>query len=70
MQFCGLQWDELSTSFSMNKHEFTREGQLHDRCFESTYIITLLERGFGFDRHERTITYALEVSPQHYRLKL
>jgi hypothetical protein len=44
-----------------SSHPYTREEQLSDRCFEVVYIITLLERGFGFDRHSRTITYALEV---------
>lgn len=61
-QFCGWNWEELFDSFvNNNPHPFTRQSQLHDRCFESLYIITLLEKGFGFDRHERSITFALEV---------
>lgn len=63
MRFCGWQWDTLYNSFvGGNKHPYTRDGQLQDRCFESLYILTLLEKGFGFDRDERSITFALEVS--------
>jgi hypothetical protein len=61
MQFCGLEWAPLLSNYQLNPHPFTFENQLPDRCFESLYIITILERGFAFDRHSRTITYALEV---------
>lgn len=60
--FCGMEWNGLLNSFmTENRHVYTRDDQLHDRCFESLYIITLLEKGFGFDRFERSITFALEV---------
>jgi hypothetical protein len=61
IQFCSQHWSKVSELFHQDRHPYTRDIQLHDRCFESLYIITLLEKGFGFDRHERTITYALEV---------
>lgn len=62
ISFCGLEWDSLLKEFKESKtHPYTREAQLPDRCFEALYIITLLEKGFAFDRFSRTITYALEV---------
>lgn len=42
-------------------HPYTQEVQLGDRCYESLYVLVLLERGFGFHRHGRNITFALEV---------
>lgn len=63
IQFCSWSWPELYDEVVNHRpHPYTREGQLHERCFESLYIITLLEKGFAFDKTERTITYALEVS--------
>jgi hypothetical protein len=60
--FCSMDWAELEgQAHGPSRHPFTAPDQLHDRCFEVLYIITLLEKGFGFDRHDRSITYALEV---------
>jgi hypothetical protein len=57
-----MHWDELYSSFhGPNRHPYTASNQLHDRCFEVLYIVTLLEKGFGFDKHGRNIIYALEV---------
>jgi hypothetical protein len=57
-----MKWSDLYEEFTeRNPHTYTRENQLPDRCFEALYITTLLEKGFGFDHHERSITYALEV---------
>lgn len=65
MKFCGMDWESLYEEFTeRNPHPYTRESQLADRCFEVLYVITLLEKGFGFDRHDRSITYALEVRVQ------
>lgn len=61
-QFCGLQWETVLADLQGAKpHPYTRAELLPNRCFEALYIITLLEKGFAFDRHTRTITYALEV---------
>eukprot|EP00981_Chlorochromonas_danica_P014747 scaffold8739_cov173-Ochromonas_danica.AAC.6 len=62
MTFCGMEWSSLYEAFQgPAKHPWTATDQLQDRCFEVLYIITLLEKGFGFDRHGRSITFALEV---------
>ena len=42
-------------------HQYTYTSQLPYRCLEALYIVTLLEKGFGFERDDRSITYALEV---------
>lgn len=61
-----MNWKDLYEEFSeRNPHPYTREDQLADRCFETLYIVTLLERGFGFDRHEHSITFAREVLTRH-----
>lgn len=58
-----MDWHQLEAAFlGANRHQWTEPEQLKDRCFEALYILTLLEKGFGFDRHARHITYALEVS--------
>lgn len=60
--FCGMDWNQLKADFhGANQHAWTTPEQLPDRCFEVLYIITLLEKGFGFHRFERNITFALEV---------
>ncbi len=62
LEFCGMLWSNLYEEYTdRNPHPYTRENQVSDRCFEILYIVTLLERGFGFDRHERSITFAQEV---------
>jgi hypothetical protein len=63
MQFCAMDWDALFFDYKENKpHPYTNERELKNRCFQALYMITLLEKGFGFQRQTRTITYALEVS--------
>lgn len=60
--FCHLSWSTVHSDYlAHGPNPFTREDQLSDRCFESLYIITILEKGFAFDRHSRNITFALEV---------
>ena len=44
-------------------HSYTYPSQLPHRCLEALYIVTLLEKGFGFAPDSRSITFALEVSP-------
>ena len=62
LDFCAMDWRGLERSAQgANQHPYTLDSQLADRCFEVLYIITLLEKGFGFDREDRSITYALEV---------
>ncbi|RYH16494.1 hypothetical protein EON65_29995 [archaeon] len=62
LNFCSMNWPILKQSAQgANQHPYTLDTQLADRCFEVLYIITLLEKGFGFDREDRSITYALEV---------
>lgn len=62
MKFCETEWEPLLEEFRRRPNVWTFESQLPDRCFESLYIITILERGFAFDRFSRSITYALEVN--------
>jgi hypothetical protein len=62
-EFCAMPWANVSAMHRDNKHPHTYKGQLPDRCMQSLYIVTLLEKAFGFDRHERSITLALEVRP-------
>ncbi len=61
LDFCALSWAEVQSRYETDKHPFTLPHQLSDRCLEGLYMVVLLERGFGFRRDERTITYALEV---------
>mmetsp|Transcript_1039 Transcript_1039/g.1717 ORF Transcript_1039/g.1717 Transcript_1039/m.1717 type:complete len:572 (-) Transcript_1039:896-2611(-) len=59
MNFCSLDWTTVEHG---SKHKYTYPAQLPYRCLEALYIITLLDKGFGFDRHGRSITLALEVA--------
>lgn len=60
--FCGMSWDALKADYEgVDRHAWTTPEQLSDRCFEVLYIITILEKGFGFDKFARSITFALEV---------
>ena len=45
----------------VEKHKYTRDWQLQNRCFEGLYISTLLEHGFGIDGSQKMVTLALEV---------
>ena len=56
--FCASGWDTVS---SYERHQYTKPTQLQNRCFESLYISTLLEHGFGIDGNQRMVTLALEV---------
>ena len=62
MTFCQMDMNELIKNYQLNPLIYTNEIQLPYRCFESIYILMLLEYGYGFNRHDRSITYALEVS--------
>ena len=70
-QFCDMQWIDVWDSFNgPHPHPYTWDFQLPERCFETLYIITLLEKGFGFDRHDRSITFAREVTSYNILLHL
>lgn len=60
-RFCSIEWEAMAEDFATNKHPYTRNYQLSQRCVESLYIATLLEHGFGFHSEYRGITIALEV---------
>jgi hypothetical protein len=63
INFCALPWADVEHAYYNGKpHSYTYPAQLPYRCLEALYIVTLLEKGFGFDRHARDITLALEVS--------
>ena len=64
-QFCSFQWEALKEEFDSNKHAYTRTFQLPQRCVESLYMVTLLERGFGLDEDYKGVTIALEVILSH-----
>lgn len=60
--FCGLSWTTLEELYHVERgHSYTYTSQLPHRCMEALYIVTLLEKGFGFAQDSRAITYALEV---------
>lgn len=61
LDFCALDWDLVKARFDADNHPYTLGHQLPARCLEGLYLVLLLERGFGFARHDRDITYALEV---------
>jgi len=62
LKFCALPWADVEHAYYNSKpHSFTYPAQLPYRCLEALYIVTLLDKGFGFDRHARDITLALEV---------
>lgn len=65
LDFCGLDWAVVRQRHEDDAHPYTLPHQLSDRCLEGLYMVLLLERGFGFQRHERAITYALEVCLGH-----
>eukprot|EP00428_Durinskia_dybowskii_P066965 CAMPEP_0170365636 /NCGR_PEP_ID=MMETSP0117_2-20130122/6004_1 /TAXON_ID=400756 /ORGANISM="Durinskia baltica, Strain CSIRO CS-38" /LENGTH=547 /DNA_ID=CAMNT_0010620199 /DNA_START=104 /DNA_END=1747 /DNA_ORIENTATION=+ len=61
-KFCALPWEEVHDKHSAGVgHQWTYNSQLPYRCMEALYIVTLLEKGFGFDPDSRSITLALEV---------
>jgi hypothetical protein len=60
-EFCKIPWDYAKENFLGKKHKYTSDSQLHYRCLESLYIVTLLEHGFGFDGGDQKITLAVEV---------
>jgi len=61
-KFCAISWaDEATRQSMLNKHRFTKNDQLPNRCLEGLYMVELLTTGFGFDRGSRNITLALEV---------
>ena len=62
-QFCTLPWGTLEELYHVERgHSYTYPSQLPHRCLEALYIVTLLEKGFGFAPDSRSITFALEVS--------
>ena len=68
-RYCALPWAVVDEQFHVHKgHAFTYTSQLPFRCLEALYIVTLLEKGFGFDKDARDITLALEVSPKQFVL--
>ncbi|XP_007478783.1 ectonucleoside triphosphate diphosphohydrolase 1 isoform X2 [Monodelphis domestica] len=44
--FCSEPWDKLKTQFKSIKEKY-----LSEYCFSGTYILTLLELGYGFGEH-------------------
>lgn len=61
-KFCTLPWATVEELyFGERGHSYTYPSQLPHRCLEALYIVTLLEKGFGFDPDGRSITLALEV---------
>jgi len=62
IKFCEMNWNDVENRYSnIDRHRYTYRSQLPYRCLEALYIIKLLEKGFGFNKYERVITYALEV---------
>lgn len=65
--FCEMDWHDVNGTFnhSVNvnrtKHKKTSSSGLPYRCFESLYLLLLLEEGFGFGLDERSVTLALKV---------
>ena len=59
--FCSLRNHEANRSMQIKKHKYTRPDQLQYRCLEGVYLLNLLENGFGFNRHSRNITLALDI---------
>eukprot|EP01038_Epipyxis_sp_PR26KG_P009285 gene9285-12511_t len=58
-QFCSMNWSQVESN--QLSHKYTGPSQLAIRCLEGAYIGTILEKGFGFNRYRRDITFALEV---------
>lgn len=57
-----MPWSEVDAQYRVHRgHAYTYSSQLPYRCLEALYIVTLLEKGFGFDKDARDITLALEV---------
>ena len=45
--FCSMNWTVVLAQFS-GKHKYTNDEVLKQRCFQLSYVITLLEHGFRF----------------------
>jgi hypothetical protein len=66
-KFCAVPWSDVKERYDvLGGHEWTYPSQLPYRCLEALYIVTLLEKGFGFDPHMRNITLALEVGQRSF----
>lgn len=63
--FCGLEWPHVQAEL-LDRHRYTKNAQLPNRCLESLYIVTLLEHGFGLDGQSKNVTIALDVSHRHH----
>lgn len=59
--FCGRSWEGDLENIKHNSHKYTNADILPQRCFEATYMVTLLKYGFVFDASARDITYAYDV---------
>lgn len=62
--FCSNSWADAVSNMLPQKekgHKWTLDAQLPHRCIEATYLLTLLEYGYGFNREGRDVTLALEV---------
>ena len=57
-EFCRI---DISDIRSREKHKYTRDWQVQNRCFEGLYLATILEHGFGIDGTKQMVTLALEV---------
>jgi hypothetical protein len=57
-----MPWSAVKERYDgIQEVHYTYSSQLPYRCMEAVYMVTLLEKGFGFDPHTRSITLALEV---------
>lgn len=60
-EFCSFgDWEYIEENW-IGKHENTFASQMPVRCFESTYLVTLLRYAFGFSDNFNGINYAPEV---------
>lgn len=59
---CSRKWYGDLDDIKQNSHAFTSASVLPHRCFESVYMVTLLQDGFGFRPQSRDITFTYLVN--------
>lgn len=58
--FCSSDWTKAQTWMG-RVHRYTHDHNVPNRCIEASYIVTLMEHGFGIDANSRNVRIALNI---------
>ena len=58
--FCSNDWTTAQTWMG-RAHRYTTDRNVPNRCIEASYVVTLMEHGFGIDANSRNIRIALNI---------